>query len=73
MNFLHNKLDLVAHKEVTLSLSSSQRIAFVTAGMIIFLEFLVLWQFMQPISLILSEPTQAPHPIAEREGILKRF
>ncbi|MEK7582520.1 MAG: hypothetical protein AAB452_01520 [Patescibacteria group bacterium] len=73
MNFLANKLEFISSKQVSALDRLSVRIMLGAAGVVIFLEFLILWQFIRPVSLVLGEPTQAPRPEEQRVGILKRF
>ncbi len=73
MNFLVPQLQLMSPKPISRFLSVPVRILLGIATTVIFLEFLVLWQFMQPVSLVIGEPTHAPRPESERSGILKRF
>jgi hypothetical protein len=73
MNFMTPELPLQPTRSISSSFSLPVRILLGVAGIVIFVEFLVLWQFMQPVGLVLGEATHAPRPATEREGVLKRF
>ena len=73
MNFLANKAEYITQKYAAPLSSAPARIMLSFAAMVICLELLILWQIVQPTSLLFREPTQAPRLEEDRVGILKRF
>jgi len=72
MNFVTNKLDQPA-LALPKTWGVQQRISFSMAMTLLMFELIILWKLLNPLELLVVDPTLDPRPISERSGILKRF